>query len=125
MKNQYYNDIVEMLLKSESDGMRLGAIARNIYNKDCDLFDSDAEGKFMRIYRSVKRFLWYQRRLKRSPFSRNRWGYYGLKRSFAQQLELCFDDWEEEGIVLPEPAPVEQPKPELPQMLDLVADFFQ
>ena len=114
MKNQYYNDIVEMLLKSESDGMRLGAIARNIYNKDCDLFDPDAEGKFMRIYRSVKRFLWYQSRLKRSPFSRNRWGYYGLRRSFAQQLELCFDDWEEEGIVLPEPAPVEQPKSRCP-----------
>lgn len=112
-----------MLLRAEPEGMRLGTIARNIYNRDCDLFDPDAEGKFMRIYRSVKRFLWYQSRLKRSPFSRNRWGYYGLRRSFAQQLELCFDDWEEEGIILPDPAPKETQKPELPLMQDLFAGW--
>ena len=123
MKNLYYNNLVEMLMRN-ADGMRLGSIVRALYNQDCDLFDPEAEGKFQRIYTSVKRFLWTQRRLRRSPFERRRWGTYALRRHFVVQLELCFDDWEDEGIVLPEKAAPEPPAKPAAYMLDLFENGY-
>ena len=107
------------MLMHHEEGMRLGTIARALYNKDCDLFDPEAEGKFQRIYTSVKRFLWTQSRLKRSPFERRKWGTYALRHRFVVQLELSFDDWEDEGIVLPPKK--ETPPPPRAYLLDLVA----
>lgn len=119
MKHLYYNDLVDMLMHHE-EGMRLGVIARALYNKDCDLFDPESEGKFQRIYATVKRFLWTQSRLKRSPFERRKWGTYALRPRFVVQLELCFDDWEDEDIVLPAKPVAVPPKPAA-YMLDLFA----
>ena len=93
-----------MLMRAGTDGLRLRNIARALYNKDCDLFDPEAEGKYQRIHKMVKRFLWSQSRKKRSPFERLKWGTYALRRNFVIQMELCFEGWEDEDIVLPPPA---------------------
>ena len=99
MKNQYYNEMVQLLM-DHPKGMRVGVMARIIYNSNCDLFDTDAKGRFRKIYESVKRYLWTQSRQKHSPFERLKWGTYGLRKNFVFQLELAFDDWDEESIDL-------------------------
>lgn len=104
MKNLYYNDMVEMLM-SHPDGLRLRHIARVIYNSHCDLFDTaQGMGRYERIYGTVSRFLWSESRKQLSPFERRQWGLYALRRHFVVQLELCFDDWEDEGVDLSTPA---------------------
>jgi len=110
------------MLMHHTEGMRLGTIARTLYNKDCDLFDPEADGKFQRIYSTVKRFLWTQSKLKRSPFERRKWGIYTLRNRFVVQLELCFDDWEDEGIVIPSKPAAEPPSRPAAYMLDLFAN---
>ena len=35
MKNQYYNEMIEMLM-AHPNGMRVGLLARTIYNSNCD-----------------------------------------------------------------------------------------
>ena len=120
MKNQYYNEMVEMLLK-RPDGMRLGAIARTIYNSSCDLFDLEGSRRFAKIYSSVGRYLWTQSRRKKSPFERRSWGTYALRPRFVYQLELTFDEWDDE---LPPRQQAEyKPKRPEPIMLSLFPDF--
>lgn len=121
MKNQYYNEMVEMLM-AHPNGMRVGLMARTIYNSNCDLFDTDAARRFKKIYDSVKRYLWTQSRHKHSPFERRKWGTYALKKNFVFQLELAFDDWDSDNIdlkkVYKEAPPSKNPKA---YMLDLFA----
>ncbi len=119
MKNQYYDDLVSLLIQ-HPDGMRLGSIARTIYNRNADLFDTDSAQRYRLIYDSMRRFLWQQSRQKRSAFERLKWGIYALRKHFVYQLELCFDDWEDEDIILP-PSPPVKPKREEAYMLDLFA----
>ena len=99
MKNQYYNEMVQMLM-GNPEGMRVGVMARAIYNASCDLFDSQAGSRFQNIYNTIRRFLWQQSRRQRSPFQRLKWGTYALRRNFVYQLELTFDEWEDDGPVL-------------------------
>lgn len=99
MKNLRYNEMVELLM-ANPDGLRIRAIARSIYNTEVDLFAVDSAKKFRDIHLSVQRFLWTQSRKIHSPFERRRWGIYALKNRFVVQLELEFDDWEDEGVVL-------------------------
>lgn len=99
MKNRYYNNMVELLM-AHADGMRLGHIARTLYNADADLFDTDGADKYRYIYKTIQNYLWKQSQRKESPFERRKWGVYGLRRHFVIQLELCFDDWEDENLVL-------------------------
>lgn len=96
MKNQYYNEMVEMLM-GNPEGMRVGVIARAIYNASCDLFDTKAGSRFRNIYDTVRRYLWQQSRRKKSPFRRLKWGTYALRRNFVYQLELTFDEWDDDG----------------------------
>lgn len=93
MKNAYYRQTIE-LLSSKPDGMKLCNIARNIYNSNCGLFEDP--DLYHKIYRQLKRYLWVQSRRERSPFRavENRWGFYRLRRSFAFQFELPFDDFQ-------------------------------
>ena len=113
--------MVEMLI-AHPEGMRIQHIASTIYNSNCDLFEQNSTGLYKRIHTSVKRYLWTQSRLRRSPFERCRWGTYKLRSGFVYQLELTFDDWEEEGLHLTA-HPTQEPPPEkpVPFMLDLFA----
>lgn len=110
MKNAYYNQIME-LLTQRPEGMKLCAIARCIYNSNTDLFAD--EDLYPQIYGQLKRFLWHQSKVKRSPFvSCKRWGYYAIRKSAAIQFELPFDDFQYDGIETKKtakPIKVEQP----------------
>ena len=99
MKNLHYNYMVEELINNP-DGLKVKAIARSIYNSEVTLFDIDAAKKIKIIHNSVQRFLWMQSRKKQSPFERKKWGLYALKKGFVYQLELPFEDWDDEGLVL-------------------------
>lgn len=102
MKNAYYQQTIE-LLTDKPEGMKLCNIARNIYNSHCNLFEDP--NLYHQIYTQLKRFLWVQSRRERSPFRAvdNRWGFYRLKKSFAYQFELPFDDFTYD-IVQPRPS---------------------
>lgn len=110
MDNIYYNQTVE-LLSARPEGMKLCNIARCIYNSNNDLFAD--EDLYKQIYGQLKRFLWTQSRLKKSPFkSCEKWGYYGIRKSYAIQFELPFDDFQYDGIEIKKavkPVKVEQP----------------
>ena len=81
------------LLTGKPEGMKLCNIARNIYNRNADLFAD--EDLYRQIYFQLKRFLWKQSRLKHSPFRKaEKWGYYRIRHSFAVQFELPFDDFQ-------------------------------
>lgn len=96
MKNIYYNQIVE-LLTTHPEGMKLCNIARVVYNSNNDLFAD--ENLYKQIYGQLKRFLWTQSKLKNSPFKAcEKWGHYGIRRSFAIQFELPFDDFQYDVI---------------------------
>jgi hypothetical protein len=97
MKNAHYNEMVRLLMDNP-EGLRIRKIARYIYNGEVNLFDLDAGAKFRKIHSSVARFLWTQSRRKRSPFERRGWGKYALKPKFVVQLELTFDDWDDEDL---------------------------
>ena len=123
MKNAHYNEMVRLLMDNP-DGLRVRKIARYIYNGEVSLFDLDAGDKFRRIHASLSRFLWTQSRRKRSPFERRGWGRYALKPHFVVQLELTFDDWDDEDL---DPARLQQPKKNEaaePLMQDLFAGML-
>ena len=123
MKNSYYNELVHILM-ANPQGVRVGKIARHIYNSDVDLFDRDTNNKFSRIHAELQRYLWTQSRKKRSPFERVGWGLYGLKRPFVVQLELTFDDWDDEDL---DPSRLQRPKKSEaaePLMQDLFAGML-
>lgn len=110
MNNIYYNQTVQ-LLTAKPEGMKLCHIARAIYNSNTSLFAD--EGLYRQIYGQVKRFLWKQSKLKRSPFmSADKWGHYRIKPKYAVQFELPFDDFQYDGIETKKavkPVKVEQP----------------
>lgn len=92
MKNEYYNQTIE-LLTEHPEGMKLCNIARCVYNANNSLFAD--EDLYRKIYFQLKRFLWTQSRMKKSPFkSCERWGYYAIRKSVAIQFELPFDDFQ-------------------------------
>ena len=99
MKNIYYNQIIDILLHN-NEGLKVKAIVQRIYNENCSLFDD--KDFHTRLYTSIRQYLWRQSRIKKSPFCRNKWGTYSIKKQFALQLELCFDDWSYDSIEEPE-----------------------
>ncbi len=102
LNNLYYNQIME-LLTQKPEGMKACNISRHIYNSNCNLFDDIH--KYNKIHSNVRRFLWQQSKQKNSPFQSvcGHWGHYAIKRSFAHQLELCFDNWEYDIIIEKQP----------------------
>lgn len=97
MNNLYYNQMVELLL-AHPDGIRVGHLSRAIYNENCDLFTPNASGLFRDIHQQVYQYLWREQRKRQSPFLRLRWGVYALRPHFVMQLELCFDDWDQDVV---------------------------
>ena len=89
MKNIYHNDIMDMLLKSGSDGMSLRLLTRRLYNLHNGIFAHDMV--FPNLYNQVRRYLWYQSQQRHSPFIRLRWGQYALKQDVAVQLDIFID----------------------------------
>lgn len=98
MKNAYYQQTIE-ILTAKPEGVKLCNIARIIYNSNCGLFEDPR--LYDTIYTQLKRFLWTQSRRERSPFQavNGRWGFYAIKRTFVQQLELPFDDFQYEKVL--------------------------
>ncbi|MBQ7571758.1 MAG: hypothetical protein IJT19_05895 [Bacteroidaceae bacterium] len=89
MKNAYHNDIMDMLIRSGHDGMNVRRLARQLYNLHSGIFASDVV--YERLYNQVRSYLWYQSRLRHSPFVRLRWGQYALKPDIAVQMDLFID----------------------------------
>ena len=98
--NRYYKELVDILLL-HPEGVRVGSLARAIYNNNCNLFQPETMTLFDQIYQTVYRFLWNHSRGKKAAFVRKRWGVYALSRHFVRQLELCFDDWDDQMQNLP------------------------
>lgn len=109
MNNLYYNQMVELLL-AHPEGIRVGRLVRAIYNANCDLFTADTSGLLRSIHKQVYQHLWREQRKHTSPFQRTKWGVYALRPHFVMQLELCFDDWENDDVAH-QPRPAER-KPE-------------
>ena len=94
MDNRYYKELVDILLK-HPEGVRVGSLARAIYNNNCNLFHPETQTLFDNIYRTVYSFLWRHSRGRKSTFVRKRWGVYALSKHFVRQCEFHFDDWDD------------------------------
>lgn len=120
VENRYYKEMIDILLR-HPEGVRVGALARAIYNNNCDLFHPETQTLFESIRRSTYSHLWRNSRNKRDPFVRKSWGVYALSKHFVRQLELCFDDWDDPM----KPSPRQKtPKPDpYAGMRDIFADL--
>ncbi len=106
MKNEYYHDIINILLEKGSDGDTARNIARLIYNHHYGLFE--AEVVFHDIHHKVRVYLWNQSRKQGSPFMRIGWATYSLKPDFAVQLDFLdelYASEESAEILATTPAP--------------------
>ncbi len=90
MNNIYYREIIELLLSHREEGMKVGAIARTIYNAHIDIFNPDFT--YEKILNKINFYLWKQVHCKDSLFEQEVRGYYKLKPSIAIQLDL-FEDY--------------------------------
>ncbi len=86
MKNEYYRDIINILLEKGSEGDTARNIARLIYNHHYGLFETEVV--FHDIHQRVRLFLWNQSRKQGSPFMRIGWATYCLRPDFAVQLDF-------------------------------------
>ncbi len=89
MKNAYYQDIVNLLLDSGDDGLKVYNLARHVYNRHCGLFAGDI--RFRSIHNQVQSYLSKQITRPHSPFRRLRWGWYAIKPDYAVQLDFSFE----------------------------------
>ena len=105
MNNLFYNEMIELLTRHPK-GLRVGNIARALYNNHCDLFSGSSDLDFINIYRSIRFFLWQNSRNSMSPFERKGWGIYALRKTFVAQQNLTFEDFEGE---IPIPKDKEEP----------------
>lgn len=94
MKNVYHNDIMNMLLQSGREGMNVRQLSRRLYNLHSDIFATDVV--YERLYGQVRSYLWYQSRLRHSPFLHLRRGQYALRPDIAIQLDIFIDRPKEE-----------------------------
>ncbi len=89
MKNPFYNDIYEILRPKGREGLPVGVIAKQVYNRHAGLFNDDLF--YERIYQNVRFFLWAQSTSPSTPFT---WGksrgWYALKPNTWRQLQLDF-----------------------------------
>lgn len=89
MKNIYHSDIMSLLIMQGGEGMRLCTIARRVYNKHVDLFNSNLDYTDLRL--KITSYLWSQSKRKDSPFIRIGYGIYAVKPDIAVQLDLFWD----------------------------------
>lgn len=91
MKSPFYNDIYEILLTKGKEGLPIGNIARQVYNRRVGLFASDVS--YDKIYQAVRFFLWSQANKSDSPFISGRQrGWYAIKPLNLQQMQLDFTE---------------------------------
>jgi len=96
MKNAYHHDIMTMLTRSGIEGMNVRQIARLLYNEYAGFFEQDVV--YEKIYNSVRRYLWGQSKMRRSPIIWLRRGQYGLRQDAAVQLDFLIDLVKDEEI---------------------------
>ena len=89
MKEPYYNQLIEIMLQKPK-GMKLSAIARNIYNLNSGLFE--APELYEEIYHMTKQYLYRECKKKGSVFKSvsGKWGYYAIRPHYVKQLKLRF-----------------------------------
>lgn len=89
MRNAYHNDIMDMLIRSGREGMNVRRLARQLYNLHSGIFASDVV--YERLYNQVRFYLYYQSRLRHSPFIHLSRGQYALRQDIAVQLDIFID----------------------------------
>ncbi len=93
MKNTFYNDIYEILLGKGLEGLPVGIIARQVYNRHTGLFSKDLS--YEKVYQTVRFFLWSQAVRPGSTFTfGHQRGWYCLNPNASQQMNLLFDEQE-------------------------------
>ncbi len=99
MRNIYHKEIVDILISCGEDGMKVGCIAKRIYNLHADLFKPEIT--FSSIDKSIGGYLWRMSRKRQSIFRKNRHGIYSIKPDMAVQpdffIDLKDDPKEEDG----------------------------
>lgn len=103
MKNIYHHDIMNMLTRSGAEGMNVKQIARLLYNEYAGFFEQDVV--YDKIYTSVRRYLWGQSKMRRSPIIWLHRGQYALRQDIAVQLDFLID------LITDEQEEKEQQKP--------------
>ncbi len=91
MERKYHNQLVEILLLKPK-GLKLSAIAANLYNANSGLFAE--EDLYERIYWQTKRYLYRESKKKNSIFKSvsGKWGYYAIKPHYVKQLKIQFKE---------------------------------
>ena len=86
MENPFYNDIYEIFQTKGCEGLPVGIIAKQVYNRHAGLFNTELT--YERVYQNVRFFLWAQSCKPSSPFmgTANR-GWYALKPNVCDRCE--------------------------------------
>ena len=89
MNHKYYRQIID-LLTLRPDGLKVSAIAKNIYNQQ-DTWFSEHES-YEKLYESIRQYLWQQSQKKNSIFTTvdEKRGYYKLRKIYTMQTEFQF-----------------------------------
>lgn len=89
MGTPFYNDIYEILQRKGREGLPVGIIARQVYNRHAGLFNKELS--YEKVYQNVRFFLWTQAGKASSPFipGRKR-GWYALRPNTFHQPKLDF-----------------------------------
>ncbi len=94
MGSPFYNDIYEILRRTGKEGLPVGIIARQVYNRHVGLFNVGLS--YEKVYQNVRFFLWTQAGKASSPFTSGRErGWYALKCDACHQPELDFSGMQE------------------------------
>lgn len=102
MENPFYNDIYEILQTKGCEGLPVGIIAKQVYNRHAGLFNTELT--YEGVYQNVRFFLWAQSCKPSSPFTgtTNR-GWYALKPNVCRQMRIDFTEIpSEEATEVPE-----------------------
>lgn len=89
MNHKYYRQIID-LLTLRPEGLKVSAIAKNIYNQQGNLFSE--QESYEKLYESIRQYLWQQSQKKNSIFTTvdNKRGYYKLRQNYTMQTEFQF-----------------------------------
>ena len=104
MENPFYNDIYEILQTKGCEGLPVGIIAKQVYNRHAGLFNTELT--YEKVYQNVRFFLWAQSSKPSSPFmGAAQRGWYALKPNVCRQMRIDFTEIpSEEATEVPEKA---------------------
>lgn len=100
MGNPFYNDIYEILLSRGDEGLPVGIIAKQVYNRHAGLFNPDLTYEW--VYQNVRFFLWTQAGKPSSPFMTAGRGKYALKSKAHHQMRIDFNEKGQAAPATPE-----------------------